>query len=216
VLWDVPEYELFPVMEPLFVEVVHRDASVPLASAREQEGLEPQLANLIVQLQARGDGGRLAPLHPLVKLVVVEQLSPADLNENQACHVRPLWNSHHPMQTLIPTYLPLIRCVISPRHFFSNDVPKHGIECVMWSIPNKGISAVFADAHVGCNAMRERERGELTRSRARRSTGGWRAGSRRRRRPRRRARRRRAARRRARRRRTPAPRGRGRSGRRRR
>jgi len=65
-------------MEPLLVEVLHRDASVALASAREEEGLEPQLANLIVQLQAGRDGSRLAPLHPLVKLVVVEQLGPAD------------------------------------------------------------------------------------------------------------------------------------------
>lgn len=65
-------------MEPLLVEVLHRDASVPLTSAREQEGLEPKPANLIVQLPAGGDGGSLASLHPLVKLVVVEQLSPAD------------------------------------------------------------------------------------------------------------------------------------------
>ena len=79
VLWDVPAYELFPVMEPLFVEVVHRDASVPLASAREQEGLESQPADLVVELQAGRDGGRLAPFHPLVELVVVEQLGPAGL-----------------------------------------------------------------------------------------------------------------------------------------
>ena len=74
----IPEDELVPVVEPLFVEVVHRDATVPLASAREQDGLESELENLHVQLQAGGDRRRLPPLHPLVKLEVVEQFKPAD------------------------------------------------------------------------------------------------------------------------------------------
>ena len=64
-------------MEPLFLEVLLGDALVPLASAREQEGLEPKLANLIVQLQAGGDRTRLAPLHPPVELLVVEQFKSA-------------------------------------------------------------------------------------------------------------------------------------------
>ena len=51
----IPEDELVPVVEPLFVEVVHRDATVPLASAREQDGLESEIENLLVQLQAGGD-----------------------------------------------------------------------------------------------------------------------------------------------------------------
>lgn len=73
----IPEDELVPIMEPLFLEVVHRDALVPLAPAREQKDLESQLANLLVQLQAGGDRRRLSPLHPLVELVMVEQLNPA-------------------------------------------------------------------------------------------------------------------------------------------
>ena len=51
----IPEDELIPVVEPLFVEVVDRDATVPLASAREQDDLESELENLLVQLQAGGD-----------------------------------------------------------------------------------------------------------------------------------------------------------------
>lgn len=64
-------------MEPLFLEIVHRDALVALAPAGEQEGLEPQVADLLVELQAGGDRRRLPLLHPPVEFPVVEQFEPA-------------------------------------------------------------------------------------------------------------------------------------------
>ena len=59
---------LVPIMETLFLHILHRDALVPLASALEQEGFEPQLVKLTVQLEAGEDRMPLAPLHSLVKL----------------------------------------------------------------------------------------------------------------------------------------------------
>jgi hypothetical protein len=64
-------------MEALFAEVLRGDAPVGLAPAGEQERLEPEAANLVVEVQAGLDGQRLAPLHPLAERVVVEQFEPA-------------------------------------------------------------------------------------------------------------------------------------------
>lgn len=73
-------------MEALLLEIVDGDAVVPLAAAREQEGLESKVANLIVQLQAGGDRRRLPPLHPLVEFPVVEQFEPAIFKSSkQSC-----------------------------------------------------------------------------------------------------------------------------------
>lgn len=80
-LWNLPQYELVPILESNIDEVVNSNITMFLGSSRQQEHLKSQITDLVIELQAGIYCRSSALLNPLVKLSMIKKLQAASSNK---------------------------------------------------------------------------------------------------------------------------------------